>query len=216
MSLKPRMLDSPAAGRETSLEMMTGLNVSTELWSSAGAAGSPASTGAVRGGAGRCGAVRGSSGLRRTQSPIVAANQGGGKKKKRSNSPMWMIESESADFHSWLQKTATSNIAAITFMLSRDISSPQKQKKHGAPCARASRAKIHRHEASGLCPSVGRSGKFRLMCASGCSRPGVTGRWRQRAQILGGAGHRHPVEIPTLDHGEGEGSASERRGVRAK
>lgn len=131
----------------------------------------------------------------------MAANQG---EKKRSNSPMWMIESESADFHSWLQKTATSNIAAITFMLSRDISSPQKQIKHGAACVRASRPKIHRHEASGLCPSVGRSGKFRLMCASGCSSLAVTVRWKEYAEIPGVVRDRHPVEIPTLDHIEGE------------
>lgn len=49
----------------------------------------------------------------------------------RSNSPMWMIESESADFHSWLKKMAKSNIAQITFMLSRDIS-PQNQINHSS------------------------------------------------------------------------------------
>lgn len=63
---------------------------------------------------------------RRTEMLIVAAGRGGGggdaeAKKSTVNSPMWMIESESADFHSWLQKTAASNKAQITFMLSRDI-----------------------------------------------------------------------------------------------
>lgn len=48
--------------------------------------------------------------------------EGGAEAKKSAvNSPMWMIESENADFHSWLQKTAASNKAQITFMLSRDI-----------------------------------------------------------------------------------------------
>ena len=46
---------------------------------------------------------------------------------------MWMIESESADFHSWLQKTATSNTAEITFMLSSDMFPPQRQKKKKKP-----------------------------------------------------------------------------------
>lgn len=57
---------------------------------------------------------------RRTEMLIVAAG-GAEARKSAVNSPMWMIESESADFHSWLQKTATSNKAQITFMLSRDI-----------------------------------------------------------------------------------------------
>jgi len=49
--------------------------------------------------------------------------------KSAVNSPMWMIESESADFHSWLQHTATSNRAEITFMLSRNTSSEKQEKK---------------------------------------------------------------------------------------
>ncbi|CAB1423628.1 unnamed protein product [Pleuronectes platessa] len=34
------------------------------------------------------------------------------RRRKRRNSPMWMIESESTDFHSWLQNTAASSITA--------------------------------------------------------------------------------------------------------
>lgn len=64
------------------------------------------------------------------KSLIVAADSG---RNKRSNSPMWMIESESADFHSWLKKTATSNKAGGTFMLSRDISPPSTPDKPRLP-----------------------------------------------------------------------------------
>lgn len=64
----------------------------------------------------------------------------------RSNSPMWMIESESADFHSWLQKTAASNKTLITFMLSTRRCFPPKFKRNTS-------THVHTHAHAQLCES---------------------------------------------------------------
>lgn len=110
------------------------------------------------------------------KSLIVAAD--GGREKKRSNSPMWMIESESADFHSWLKKTATSNKAGGTFMLSRDISPPPSTPdKPRLPGREPTDLNPEEIEAAGFSPSAGRSRKFPSVFA-----------WRSRvgASLAGG------------------------------
>lgn len=114
---------------------------------------------------------------------------------KRSNSPMWMIESESADFHSWLKKTATSNKAGVTFMLSRDISPPSTPDKPRLPGREPTDLNPEKRSRC-FSPSAGRSRKFPSVFAwRSC-----VGATLAEKNSRGSDSDWHPVEIPTLNH----------------
>lgn len=108
---------------------------------------------------------------------------------------MWMIESESADFHSWLKKTAASNKTGVTFMLSRDISPPSTPDKPRVPGREPTDLNPEKRSRC-FSPSAGRSGKFPSVFAWR-SYVGVT---LVKKSSRGSDSDWHPVEIPTLNH----------------